>query len=151
MKCTHADSTPGYEPNGCGPGPDTLLNRFLNWIIPDNLFHEECNCHDRAYQYGACRILDPDARYKADRELELACIERANKLPRWRRPFARKLAHAFGDAVTLAGDHRFNWFNTPKEWLEHLERNNYVVPDELPAIVKARAMEQQGAHRRPIP
>lgn len=45
--------------NGAGPGGDGWWNRFLTWLIPDNLFGlnitEAANIHDWCYHLGGSR------------------------------------------------------------------------------------------------
>ena len=112
--------TEKWKPNGCGskaPG----ISAITYHIIPDWCFESACDCHDYAYFYGGCKLVDQSSRYKADVEFFNQMIETIHNKVFFRRPFLKSMAWLYFKAVRAYGEKSFNWFATEGEWKNHVE------------------------------
>ena len=111
--------------NGCG-----TKKGFWGWtynFIPNYIFKEDCNNHDKESFLGAVKNLHPLAFEECNKRFLKRMITSAeNKKYRMKfilKPVYKRIAIFRYKMVQKNGENTFNWFESVEEWKKHLKEN----------------------------
>jgi hypothetical protein len=134
MACAHAPAKPKYRPNGCGPKARGLWGKFLNWVVPELLFHRACDCHDFAYAFGAEKEDAEEFRERADFEFLQHMLEIAERKPWYLRHLLRRAAYAYYGSVREFGQEMFATFEDAASLMANAEKMGYTSGEMLDLV-----------------
>lgn len=132
MTCEYSVKEKYFKPNKCGSKEGFILSA-LWYIIPNFVFESACDCHDKAYFVGGCKLINDKARFLADAKFyslmaeNISSYETRKNPYKWQIKGLKKMAKVYYKAVRKFGHKSFNWFDTPKEYIDHLEKNEIKI------------------------